>query len=98
MGTTRNALKALGSQNEEAQIEAGKVTLRNKIAQVLRESGLTEAVGFEVKLKNGEEFTILSESNPRMATPASEVASVTPRQSARAGSEDVVRSWSALLA
>lgn len=99
MSSTRNALKALGSQsmNEEALIEAGKNTLRDKIAQTLRESGITEAVSFDVVLKNGETFNIASEANPRMATPAAEVSSVRPRQSARAGYDEQVKDWSALL-
>lgn len=98
MSNTRSALANLGAQNSDVLVEAGKATLRDKIAQVLRDSGITEAVGFEVKLTNGEEFTIVSESNPRMSTPATEVASVRPRPSARAGSGEQVRDWSALLA
>lgn len=94
MSNTREALAKLGAANSDALVEAGKNTLRQKIAQTLREAGITEAVGFEVKLKNGEEFTILSDSNPRMSTPAAEVASVRPRQSARAGQN---KDWSALL-
>lgn len=97
MSRTRDALTQLGSANSDALVEAGKVTLRNLIAETLRKAGITEAIGFEVKLKNGEEFTILSENSPRMATSASEVESVRPRQSARAGSGEQVRDWSALL-
>jgi hypothetical protein len=92
MSDTRNTLARLGATNNDALVEAGKATLSGLIRKTLTDAGITEAVGFEVKLKNGEEFTILSESNPRMSTPAAEVASVTPRQSARAGS------WLAFLA
>lgn len=85
MSNTRQALANLGAQNSDALVQAGLQTLKDVIRKALNDSGIEEAVGFEVKLTNGEEFTVLSEANPRMSTPAADVASVTPRQSARAG-------------
>lgn len=97
MSNTRQALANLGAQNSDALVEAGKNTLRDLIAETLRKAGITEAVSFDIQLKNGETFNIASEANPRMSTPAAEVSSVAPRQSARAGFDEQVRDWSALL-
>lgn len=84
---TRNVLKELGqsSIDENTLVEAGKKVLRDGIREFLSSKGLTEAVGFEVTLKNGEQFTVLSDENPRMATPMSEVKSIDAKQSAKAG-------------
>lgn len=87
MANNRKALAELGRQNlSEAQaVELGQQTLKNKIAELLRSSGISEATGFEVTLTNGETFKIASAQNPRINTPAAEVASVRPVQSARGG-------------
>lgn len=89
--STRKALIAAGRKSiepSEAQlIEAGKLYLRDTIKKALETAGF-DAVGFEVKLKNGEEFTVVSETNPRLdSIPASEVASVRPRSTASAGAK-----------
>lgn len=84
--STRNALVELGkSASEEQLIEAGKKVLRDGIREYLASKGLSEAVGFEVKLKNGEEFTVLSDENPKLDTDMEEVASIDVKQSAKAG-------------
>lgn len=87
MANTRNVLKELGSASidEAALVEAGKKVLRDGIREFLASKGLSEAVGFEVTLKNGENFTVLSDENPRMHTPMSEVQSIDVKQSAKAG-------------
>ena len=74
MADTRDALVAIGAS-----------TIRDRIKETLRESGISEAVGFEVTLKNGESFTILSDDNPNMDRSAAEVENVAIKQSARAG-------------
>lgn len=92
MGKTREVLKELGSQaiDERALIAAGQKVLRDGVREYLASKGLTEAVGFEITLKNGEQFTILSDENPRMATPMAEVEKIEPKQSAKAGAIDLV--------
>jgi hypothetical protein len=86
MGNTREVLKKLGTQqSEEALVEAGKRTIADAVAQTLREKGISEAVGFDIVLKNGERITISSDSNPNLQRPASEVESINVRQSAKAG-------------
>lgn len=97
MGRTRDVLKELGKSkiSEQTLVEAGQQVLRDGIKKYLQTQGITEAVGFEVTLKNGETFTILSDENPRAGTPMTEVASIQPRQSAKAGSVDDV--WANLL-
>lgn len=91
MSNTRNALVELGkSANEETLIEAGKKVLRDGIREYLASKGLSEAVGFEVKLRNGEEFTVLSDENPKIETPMDEVESINVKQSAKAGSLDAL--------
>ena len=93
MGNTRNVLKELGAQQSEEQlVEAGKKVLRDGVREFLASKGLTEAVGFEITLKNGEQFTILSDENPRMSTPMSEVQDIQPRQSAKAGGLEAILS------
>lgn len=94
----KQALADLGraNMNEDALVEVGINTLRDRIADTLKKAGLSEATGFEVKLTNGQEFTILSPSNPRLdSIPAREVAGVTPRSSASAGSQVVktAKAW-----
>lgn len=90
MGRTREVLRELGSQavNEDTLVEAGKKVLRDGVREYLASKGLTEAVGFEITLKNGEQFTILSDENPRMATPMAEVQNIEVKQSAKAGGVD----------
>ena len=89
---TRNVLKELGqsSIDEQALVEAGQKILRDGVREYLASKGLTEAVGFVITLKNGEEFTILSDENPRMSTPMSEVAGIDVKQSAKAGLGDML--------
>lgn len=84
---TRNVLRELGEQSidEQALVEAGQKVLRDGVKEYLASKGLTEAVGFVITLKNGEEFTILSDENPRMSTPMSEVENIDVKQSAKAG-------------
>ena len=84
---TRNVLRELGEQtiDEQALIDAGQKVLREGVKEYLASKGLTEAVGFVITLKNGEEFTILSDENPRMTTPMGEVANIEVKQSAKAG-------------
>lgn len=91
MANTREALKKIGASNmnDEALVEAGKNTIREKIAQTLRDAGIEEAVGFEVKLLNGETISITSDRNPALDRPASDVAEVSVKQSARAGFRQV---------
>jgi hypothetical protein len=93
MGNTRNVLKELGAQQSEEQlVEAGKKVLRDGVREFLASKGLTEAVGFEITLKNGEQFTILSDENPRMTTPMDQVQNIQPRQSAKAGGLEAILS------
>lgn len=95
MARTRDALKTIGarSMNEETLVEAGKNTIRDLIAKTLRDAGVEDAVGFELKLVNGETITINSDRNPALDRPASDVArdGVAIRQSARAGLAVVFR-------
>jgi hypothetical protein len=86
MGNTREVLKQLGSQqSEEALVQAGLKTIGDAIAETLRAKGISEAVGFDVTLKNGEKFTISSDQNPNLARSADEVENINVRQSAKAG-------------
>lgn len=87
MANTREELAKIGAQNSEALVQAGVRTVRDAIRDALKAKGISEAVGFELTLKNGENITILSEDNPNMDRPASEVQSVAVKQSARAGYE-----------
>lgn len=91
MAKTREVLKELGRSaiDETALLDAGQKVLRDGVREFLASKGLTEAVGFEIKLKNGEQFTILSEENPRMATPMSAVSDIQVRQSAKGGAMDL---------
>lgn len=91
MSNTREILRDLGTRSsEDVLVEAGKKVLRDGIKEYLAEKGISDAVGFEIKLKNGEEFTILSEENPRSATPMDQVESINARQSAKGGLIDVL--------
>ena len=86
MSNTRDVLIELGrTDNEEALVEAGKKVLREGIRDYLTERGLSEAVGCAITLKNGEQFTILSDENPKMDTPMDQVAGIDVKQSAKAG-------------
>lgn len=87
MARTRETLRELGQSaiNDDVLVEAGKKVLRDGVREYLASKGLAEAVGFEITLKNGETFTILSDENPRMSTPLDQVEKIEPRQSAKAG-------------
>lgn len=87
MADTRKALADLGRQsiNEETLVEAGIKTVRDEIRKLLASKGISNAIGFKVELVNGQTITIASEQNPAADTPMSEVKSVRPTQSARAG-------------
>jgi hypothetical protein len=71
---TRDQLAAVGAK-----------TIRDAIAETLKAKGIEDAVGFELKLTNGETISITSDSNPALDRPAAEVRSVDVKQSARAG-------------
>lgn len=66
--------------------EIGAKTIGDLLAKTLAEAGIDEALGFEIVMKNGGTHTILSEDNPILAQPASEVSSLKIKQSAEAGS------------
>lgn len=87
MGRNREVLKELGrtSVDDDALVQAGQKVLRDGVKEFLASKGLTEAVGFVITLKNGEEFTILSDENPRMTTPMEQVQNIEVKQSAKAG-------------
>lgn len=72
--STLNALQEIGAR-----------TVRDLLKQTLQQAGLAEAVGFELKLTNGSQVTVSSDSNPVLNEPADTVADVKVRQSARAG-------------
>lgn len=93
MSDTRDVLIELGREareSDEVLIEAGLKVLRDGIREFLSDRGLSEAVGFEVTLKNGQQFTVLSDENPRMATPMDQVENIEAKQSAKAGGVDAV--------
>jgi len=89
MANTRETLKRIGASkmNDQALVDKGKQTIRDVVASALRNAGVEDAVGFELKLVNGETISITSDSNPNLDRPAAEVApgGVNIRQSARAG-------------
>lgn len=88
MANTRGSLAEVGRRalNDEAQlIEAGKRTIRDVVQKALVDAGIEEAVGFELKLVNGETISITSDSNPALNRPAEDVQEVNVRQSAKAG-------------
>lgn len=74
MSNTRNAL-----------VELGKKTIRDRVQEALAASGIENAVGFELKLVNGETISITSDENPNLNRPAEEVSEVSVKQSAQAG-------------
>lgn len=92
MGRTREVLRELGSSavNDDVLVEAGKKVLRDGVREYLASKGLAEAVGFEITLRNGESFTILSDENPKMDTPMDEVENIEVKQSAKAGGLDAL--------
>lgn len=65
--------------------QIGAETIGSLLKKTLADAGVSEAVGFEVVLRNGGTHTILSDSNPILNSPASEVSSVKIKQSADAG-------------
>lgn len=90
---TRDQLIEIGRDaielDDQALINAGLKVLRDGIREYLSDKGLSEAVGFVVTLKNGEQFTVLSDENPKMETPMDQVASIDAKQSAKAGGLDL---------
>lgn len=81
---------ATETNTETEELQRSARTLRDEIRRVLSAKGISEAVGFEVTLKSGENFTILSDTNPRMDTPAELVSSVQIKQAARAGGVNTI--------
>jgi hypothetical protein len=91
---TNKALVAVGRQNmtDEAAQEVGAKVIRDLIKAALQKAGVSNAVGVEIALTNGERIVILSDSNPANNIPATEVRGydkgkpeVRLQQSARAG-------------
>jgi hypothetical protein len=71
---TRDQLAAVGAK-----------TIRDAIAETLKAKGIEDAVGFELKLTNGETISITSDGHPALDRPAAEVSNLEVKQSARAG-------------
>lgn len=63
----------------------GAKLIRDLVREALSEAGLSEAVGFEIKLQNGGTATVSSADNPILSRPAEEAVSVTPKTTATAG-------------
>jgi hypothetical protein len=92
MANTRQNLAEIGRKNlqsEEALVEAGKKTIRDAVTEALRKAGIQDAVGFDLKLVNGETISITSDKNPALDRPAAEISndpgSVRIKTAARAG-------------
>ena|SRR5687767_11942336 len=98
MANTRRTLADIGRkqlQTEEQLIEAGKRTIRDVVKDALRKAGVEDAVGFDLRLVNGETISITSDNNPALDRPAAEISpeagSVRMKQAARAGLIQVFR-------
>lgn len=93
MARTKENLKAIGQRalqsNPEALVDLGIKTIRDAVEAKLRELGVENAVGFDLKLTNGETVAITSDRNPVLDQPASNVApgsdSIRVKQAARGG-------------
>lgn len=73
-------------------LDVAQKTIRDAVAETLQGLGISEAVGFEITLKNGGTHQILSTENPLLNSPASDIAvdaagrpRVSVKQSAQAG-------------
>lgn len=66
-------------------LDVAQKTIRDEVAKTLQGLGISEAVGFEITLKNGGTHQILSNDNPLLNRPASEVSRISVKQSAQAG-------------
>lgn len=81
----RDELARLGELSDDDFVERGLIVARDVVIKALREIGVDSAASFEMTLKNGGVFTITSDSSPHLNTPVGEIASMTPRQSGKAG-------------
>lgn len=82
------SLQPLGDEEmvqEEEDAPTPVRTLRHEIDSLLTSRGIKSAVGFEVVTKAGDQFTVLSQTNPHLDMPASEIETLQVKQSARAG-------------
>lgn len=100
MANTRRNLADIGRKSltsEDALVEAGKKTIRDVVTEALRKAGVEDAVGFDLKLVNGETISITSDKNPALDRPAAEVSSdpgsVRIKNAARAG---LVQVWTVI--
>jgi hypothetical protein len=98
MANIRKNLAEIGQkslQSEGAQVQAGIRTIRDVVKDALKAAGVEDAVGFDLKLLNGETISITSDSNPALDRPAAEISpeagSVRMKQAARAGLIQVFR-------
>lgn len=60
-------------------------TVFDAIINKLREEGIQESAGVEVRLVNGQTHFIVSDADPLASRPASEIASLRVAKSASAG-------------
>lgn len=65
--------------------QIGAETIGKVLRDALETAGVSEAVGFSIVLKNGATHEVLSDSNPVLNEPASEMSSFKIKQSAEGG-------------